>query len=127
MLAAPLPRRSQKRQRRRNSAIDRGRRAVIRSPSVHTGETALRHIALHWVRNSSALLSFFPSNDVTAKGVPWYIGTHDRGKRLGRGGTDSDRCPDGKAPAQSVEGRRRTERHEPGRSAGGHCAPCVRR
>src|ERR1700722_1023399 len=127
MLAAQLPGRSQKRQRRRNSAIDRGRRAVIRSPIVHTGETALRHIALHWVRNSSALLSFFPSNDVTASHVPWYLGTYDRGKRRGRGGTDSDWGPDGKAAAQSVEGRRRTERHEPGRSAGRDCAPCVRR
>src|ERR1700684_4005050 len=125
MLAARLPGRSRKRQRRRNSAIDRGRRAAIRSPIVHTGETALRHIALHWVRNSSALLSFFPSNDVTGRNVPWYIGTHARAKGLGRGGTDSDRGPNGKAAAQSVEGRRRTERHEPGRSAGRDCAPCV--
>src|SRR5208282_3731304 len=32
---------------------------------AHTSETALRHTALRWVHNSSALVSFFPSDDVT--------------------------------------------------------------
>ena len=47
--------RSQKHRFRQNSATDRERPAAIRSLIARTAETALRHTASHWLRNSSVI------------------------------------------------------------------------
>src|ERR1017187_1184140 len=59
--------------------------------------------------------------------LSWYIGTHVEARtRIHRSGARPDRGSPGKAHVEGAESHCRAERHDAGRSAGGHCAPCIR-